>query len=365
MRRKRLKVALIYNADTGSMPERPEDRGSVADLRVMIRQMARALRAHNHDVLVLALNQDMFAFQRQLRRFNPDIVFNQYEDVVHGALYEMRVAAIVRMMGYPLTGSPALALGLSRYKYMTASLLQGANVRVPPQTRLLEKIGDVNRTAWVFPLIMQPAQEHAGVGLDRTSVVHTKGALREKTRQILTEFHQPALIQQFLPGREFNIGMLGGRRMRVMPLAEVDYSKLPEHIPPIMSYAAKFIENSEEYRKTRVTCPAVIESELAREITTTALRAVRAIGAWGYARVDIRLDQDGRPCVLDVNCNPSLEPEVALARSAETAGIAYPDMLNMIINAALEQQPYDAYVPMQGAFASPALARTAAAKVRS
>jgi D-alanine-D-alanine ligase len=237
-------------------------------------------------------------------------------------------------------------------------------VRVPPQTRLLEKIGDVNGTPWIFPLILQPAQEHAGVGLDRTSVVHTKGALRDKTRQILTEFHQPALVQQFLPGREFNIGMVGGRRMRVMPLAEVDYSHLPGRIPPIMSYAAKFIETSEEYRKTRVICPAVVEPELAREITTTAMRAVRALGAWGYARVDIRLDDEGRPCVLDVNCNPSLEAEVALARSAEKAGIPYPDLLQMIVNAALEQQPYDAYVPMLGAFTTPALARAAAAKAR-
>src|SRR5947209_18495271 len=103
----------------------------------MIRRIARGLRKAGHTVTVLPLAHDLFAFQRRLRRLRPDVVFNQYDDVVHGALYEMRVSALVRMMGFPMTGSPALALGLSRYKYMSASLLVGAGIPVPPNTALL------------------------------------------------------------------------------------------------------------------------------------------------------------------------------------------------------------------------------------
>lgn len=354
-RRKQLRVALVYNADPGTTPEQPEDRGSTADLRIMIRQMARALRQAGNHVQVLPLEHDLFQFQRRLRRYHPDVVFNQYEDVVHGALYEMRLAAIVRMMGYPLTGSPALPLGLSRYKYMAASLLHGAGVPVPPQTMLLERVHDTDRHAWHFPLIIQPSQEHAGIGLDRTSVVFSRKALRERVRLILRTYNQPALVQSFLPGREFNVSILGGRRMRVLPLAEVDYSLLPPEIPPIMSYAAKFIETSEEYRKTSVICPAAVEPELAREIAAVALRAFRALGGWGYGRVDMRLDAEGRPYVLEVNCNPSLEPGIALARSAEQAGIGYPQLMQMVIKAALEGVPHDAIVPMLGAFGASAL----------
>src|SRR5260370_42140935 len=104
----------------------------------MIRVIARALRSLGHTVTVLPLASYLFAFQRRLRRLRPDVVFNQYDDVVHGALYEMRLAALVRMMGYPMTGSPALALGLTRYKFMTASLLAGAGIPIPPNTAMLE-----------------------------------------------------------------------------------------------------------------------------------------------------------------------------------------------------------------------------------
>ena len=344
--RRRLHVVLVYNGDREATVERAEDRGSTADLRSMIRHMARALRSIGYRVTVLALARNLFAFQRKLRRLAPDVVFNQYDDVVHGALYEMRLPAVVRMMVFPVTGSSALAIGLSRYKYMTNSLYLGAGIRIAPSTELLERVGDVDRHKWHFPLIVQPSQEHAGIGLDRNSVVHCKKALRDKTRELLRDFRQPVLVQGFLPGREFNVGIVGGRRPRVMPLAEVDYSQLPPEIPPIMSYAAKSLEGTEEYAKTSVCCPAVVEPELAREVIATALRAFRAVGAWGYGRVDVRLDSEGRPCVLEVNCNASLEEGCGLARQAAQAGIAYPRLLQMIVKAALEGPPYDANIPM-------------------
>ncbi|HAK94584.1 MAG TPA: hypothetical protein DCM87_06185 [Planctomycetes bacterium] len=342
----RLHVALIYNADTDVGPEAPQDHGGTAGLRQMVHTQARALRRLGHKVTIVPLARDLSTFQRRLRRLDPQVVFNQYDDVLHGALYEMRVAAVVRMMGFPMTGSSALALGLTRYKYMSASLLQGAGIPIPPSTVLIEKISDVKRYRGHPPLIVQPGQEHAGVGLDRSSVVDSKNALRLKVARILSTYKQPALVQRFLPGREFNVGIVGGRRLRVLPLAEVDYDELPPDIPPIMSYAAKWIETSVEYQRTSVRCPAPVDAELARQISTTALRAFRAVGGWGYGRVDIRLDDAGVPRVLEVNCNPCLEAGVGLARSARVAGIEFSQLLQLILNAALEGHPFDMNVPM-------------------
>jgi D-alanine-D-alanine ligase len=340
------RIALIYNAFEEAALEPGLDHGATWHLVQSVRSIARTLRKLGHAVSLVPLAEDLAVFQRRLLRLQPDVVFNQYDDVVHGALYEMRVATLVRMMGFPITGSPALGLGLSRYKYMCASLLQGAGVPIPACTAMLERIGDVDGRSWQFPLIVQPSQEHAGIGVDRRSVVTSKRALRSKVREIITEYHQPALAQAFLHGREFNVGIAGGRRPRVFPLAEVDYSRLPPDIPPIMSYAAKFLEDTPEYQTIRVICPAKVDPALAASIGDTALRAFRAIGGWGYGRVDIRLDGDCLPHVLEVNCNPLLERGVGLARSAQRAGIDFPQLLQLIVKAAFEGPPYDLNLPI-------------------
>jgi D-alanine-D-alanine ligase len=343
---KKLRVALIYNAFTDSQPDEKADTGSLHYLRQMIRGIARGLRRLRHDVVVMPLAGDLSVLQRKLDRLRPDVVFNQYDDVVHGALYEMRVAAFIRMLGYPITGSPALGLGLSRDKFMSLSLLKGAGLPIPPSTALVERLGDIDGYKWTFPLIVHAAQEHAGIGLDRESVVDTKTALKEKAREILRTYKQPALVQHFLKGREFNVGLLGGRKVQVLPLAEVDYSRLPRKIPPIMSYAAKWVETSVEYQRTDVICPARVDQAMSALIGKTAVKAFRVVGGWGYGRVDIRLDENGEPFILEVNCNPCLDSGMGLARSAEKAGITYPQLLQSIIKAAFEGPPYDRHLPI-------------------
>jgi D-alanine-D-alanine ligase len=344
---KRLHIALVYNSASAVEPDVPGDQGGTEALRREMLHLAHALRKLGYRVTVLPLAEDLFSFQRRLRRLKPDAVFNQYDDVVHGALYEMSVAALVSMLGYPMTGSSALALGLTRYKYVCANLLHGAGIPIPPQTELIEQMKDVDRCRWAFPLIVQPCREDAGIGLERDSIVNTKQALRAKVRMVMKTYRQPVLVQRFLPGREFNVGILGGRRLRVLPLAEVNYDELPPEIPPIMSYAAKWLENTVEYQKTSVVCPAMVEPELAREISRTALQAFRAVGAWGYGRVDLRLDEQGVPRVLEVNCNASLEEGIGLARAAKVAGINYLQVLQSIVKAALERPPFEVVLPMQ------------------
>jgi D-alanine-D-alanine ligase len=343
---KKLRVALIYNAYTDSQPDEKADTGSLHYLRQMIRGIARGLRRVGHQVAVLPLAGDLAYLQRKLSVLRPDVVFNQYDDVVHGALFEMRIAAFIRMLGYHMTGSPALGLGLSRYKYMSLSLLKGAGMPIPPSTALVERMSEIDEHKWTFPLIVHAAQEHAGIGLGRDSVVETKKALKEKVREILRTYKQPALIQRFLPGREFNVGLLGGRTVRVLPLAEVDYSRLPKAIPPIMSYAAKWVETSVEYKRTEVICPAKVDAGLTALISKTAVKAFRAVGGWGYGRVDVRLDESGQPIILEVNCNPCLDSGMGLARSAEQAGIDYPHLLRDIVKAAFEGPPYDMHLPI-------------------
>jgi D-alanine-D-alanine ligase len=177
-------------------------------------------------------------------------------------------------------------------------------------------------------------------------VVTSVKALRRQVSLILRDYQQPAMAQRFLPGREFNIGILGGYKLQVLPFAEVNYSALPAEIPPIMSYAAKWMGNSIEYKRTSVVCPAEVTPDLGRRLSELTVAAFRVLGGWGYGRVDLRLDEHGEPHILEVNCNPCLEEDVALARSARAAGIGYLDLLQRIIQAALDKPPFDADVPM-------------------
>jgi len=352
-RPKKYRVALIYNAYQDFEAESKADGGSVRHLRQMIRRMARAMRSLGHKVTVVPIVGDLNSLQRKLRRLRPHVVFNQYDDVVHGALYEMRVAAFIPMLGFPMTGSPALGLGLSRFKHMALGLLKGAEIPIPPATTLIERLSDLNGRKWSYPLIVHPGQEHAGIGLGRDSVVFSLTALRQKVKDILHTYRQPVLVQRFLPGREFNVGILGGRKLRVLPLAEVDYSRLPEGIPPIMSYAAKYVASSVEFKRTRVICPAEVDPALGALIAGTAVKAFRAVAGWGYGRVDIRLDEESLPRVLEVNCNPCLDEGVGLARSAKTAGIGYPELLQSVIKAAFEGPLYDMKLPIFNMTAPP------------
>jgi len=140
-------------------------------------------------------------------------------------------------------------------------------------------------------------------------------------------------------------------------VAEVDYSRLPRKIPPILSYAAKWVETSVEYKRTTIICPARVDAELSALLSRTAVKAFRAVGGWGYGRVDIRLDENGEPVILEVNCNPCLDSGMGLARSAEREGIAYPELLQIIVKAAFEGPPYDMHLPIFSSARNAGLAR--------
>jgi D-alanine-D-alanine ligase len=149
--------------------------------------------------------------------------------------------------------------------------------------------------------------------------------------RVLESYRQPALIERYLDGREFNVSVLGNDEPRVLPISEIDYSKLPPEVPRILFYEAKWMEDSPYYLETPAICPARgLSASLARKIEQIARRAFMAMGCRGYARVDMRVGR-GRPYVLEVNGNPSLAPNAGLARSARQAGLTYPDLVSRIL----------------------------------
>jgi D-alanine-D-alanine ligase len=187
-----------------------------------------------------------------------------------------------------------------------------------------------------FPLIVKPVAEDASIGVGAEAVVHSVPALRRRVAYIVEHYRQAALAEAFVVGREFNISVWGDPP-QVLPLAEIDFCGFSNPYDRIVSYAAKWEEDSFEYQNTPVLCPASVEPEVGERIITTALRAWEAIGCQGYARVDMRLSEEGIPYVVEVNCNPDLSPDAGFYRAARAAGFTYADMAVRILAIAWRQ----------------------------
>ena len=260
------------------------------------------------------------------------VVFNLVEALA-GDLHDVNlVPAVCRALGKGATGSdtPALLLGLN--KWQTKAVLQQAGI--PTAAAVLVPVGEPVRPA-ALPagrVIVKPAATDASEGIDDASLFDRPGpALFRAVRRIHREFGQPALIEQFVDGREINASIVqDGGRARVMPLAEIDFSAFPPDRPRILNYASKWLPDTFEYRHTPRVIPAPLPVRVAARVRATALAAWSAVGLRDYARVDFRVAEDGTPYVLEVNPNPDIDPEAGFA-AAVKATMPYEEYVRIMI----------------------------------
>jgi len=186
-------------------------------------------------------------------------------------------------------------------------------------------------------MIVKPAQEDASVGIDDNSVVYNLSDLRKRIRFIHQEFEQPALVEEYIEGRELNAAILGSLKPVVLPISEIDFSGLHDSMHRIVSYAAKWLQGTIEYNGTKGVCPALIPARTEAMIRDIAMRCYHLIGCRDYARVDFRLTKEGEPYVLEVNPNPDISDDAGFARSARAYGLTFPQVIGKIVESALER----------------------------
>jgi D-alanine-D-alanine ligase len=278
-------------------------------------------------------------FPGRLRAARPDIVFNIAEGL-HGPNREAHVPAICEFYDVPYTGSDPLTLSLSLDKRRAKDVFQAAGVpapggilvRGPNERQLALRIA--------LPVIVKPAFEGSSMGIPETALCESPDAVLGAVDHVLAEYHQPALVESFLPGREFTCAILGnGEAARVLPVVEIRFDALPADAKPIYGYEAKWVWDRPESPLPIFRCPARMDARLAAEVERTALEAYGALGCRDWSRVDIRLDGEGIPHVLEINPLPGVLPDPdqnsCFPKAARAAGLDYEAMIQAVLDAAL------------------------------
>jgi D-alanine-D-alanine ligase len=333
-----LKVGIAFDDSSRRHPEAPPDglesRGGIV---CVVREIERALVEIGHEPVRLGVDIPIERSVAAVRAAGPDVIFNLCEGFCGRSSGEVAVAGLFELLEIPYTGSDPVALALGLNKGRTKEILSYHGVATPNHVILPDR-----DFAWEddldFPLIVKPAREDASLGITRHSVVKDLAELREQVELVTARYRQPALVEEYVNGREFNVTVIGNDPPEVMPLSEIDFSGLPRGIPRIVTHEAKWEEESDEYKGTVAVCPARVEEETAAEIATAALAAYRLIGCRDYARVDIRLSRRKKPYVLEVNPNPDLSMDAGVVRAAKARGWDHSALVKRILEMALRRK---------------------------
>jgi D-alanine-D-alanine ligase len=310
----------------------PFDFYSECDSPATVEAIAGALRAYGHQVHLVEASEDLPTW---FLTHPVDAVFNIAEGT-HGQHRESFVPAILESLGIPFTGSDSLTLALALDKARTKQVLTYEGVKTPAW-QLFSSSDEPLNPSLSFPLIVKPNHEGSAKGVWRESVVHDEPSLRRQIRRIHERYHQEALVEEFVEGLELTVGVLGNGDPRALPVLEIDFSSCGESGEFFYSWRMKEYQGHAELGLTPTFhCPARLEPELAARVQAIAVKAHQALGCLDLSRTDIRLRCDGTPFVLEVNPLPGLDPfESNFPIMTTSAGIAYPALINHLVDLAL------------------------------
>jgi len=350
----RLRVALVCNLkrNVPVAADAPPDALAEYDSAETAEALEEALVAAGHQVVRLEADETLLDTVRQVA---PDICFNIAEGL-RGDARESHVPALLEMLGIPYTGSKVLAHAISLDKAMTKRIWREAGLPTPP-FQVFRRGDETLPPGLAFPLFVKPLHEGTGMGISDNSVVPDEAALRQQVRWVIRTYRQPALVERFLPGREFTIGLIGNARhsdhdwgmagrngrsglyghrgFHLFPVLEIDAAVGAGQ--GVYNAAAKAYDPGEEGAPLYL-CPADIPAPLERELKHLAVEGFEAVGALDVGRVDFRLDATGRPQLLEINTLPGLNPRVSdLCIMARAEGMAYEDLINEVLNLALDR----------------------------
>jgi D-alanine-D-alanine ligase len=321
-----MKIVLLHTKDAADPPEDP-----------VLGQLEEALRARGDVAVRLAVDAEVEPVVAALRREQPDLIFNLAESFAGKSALESNVAALLNLMGLRYTGSSPAGLIIAGDKTLTKKVLSFHGIKTPQFATVYR--GSVDWAGNLhFPVIIKPPQEDASLGITSKSVVRDVKGLLETIERMQKEFDQPALVEEFVDGREFYVGVIGNANVQALPVIELDFSGFPADRPKIASWEAKWGEDGEgsgaEFAGTKSIFPENVAPELVEKMQRAAIDSFDALRLRDYARIDLRVTDAGDVYVIEVNPNCYLERESEFARAAAKGGMEYPALIERIIELA-------------------------------
>lgn len=329
-------VLVLYNQIDSSDPAFHESRSGVL---AQVQAVLEALDKLGIESQSLAV-ENLPHLVSLLKQRKEKLIFNLIEEFPASARDACAVPALCEAFGAGCTGNGTEALFLAQDKGRTRAILTAVGLPCP--------VGLILEPGRPFPkdkfkkglYIIKPVCSDASEGITQDSIVTIPSPQAvEQVEKIHQTFHQAALIEQFIPARELNVSILEtAGKLRVLPLAEIDFSAFPEGIPRIVDYLAKWVKDSFAYQNTPRLIPAPLEESLAETIRGLAIQAWQALDCRGYARVDFRLDEKNRPYILEINPNPDISPDAGFAAALAAASIPYERFVWLMLQNAIQNR---------------------------
>lgn len=332
-----LKVVVLYNLL--ERLQKGEEKDILAEDGILeeIGAVEEAIQGLGHQCSVLAVREEIFTVIHWLREIQPDVVFNLCESVYGNSCWEMNIPALLELFQIPYTGSPPLTLGLCQDKGKVKDILLSQGIQTP-RYQIVDRPSVPVRDP-LFPMIVKPLHEDGSLGISKESVVFDEKALRRQIRYILDRYHQPALVEEFIEGRELNVSLMEIQgRIEVLPISEIDYSEFPEGIPRICGYEAKWMQESLEYQRSKPICPAPLKEGIRKRIEQVAIQVFKLFRCRDYARIDLRVNPEGKIYIIEVNPNPDISPQSGMTRSIKTQGMTYAEFIGNLLERALQRK---------------------------
>jgi len=331
-----LRTLIVYN-DSESGSDADDDPDLISEVAVKDEAdavhdaLSTSSKCHASVLPLKNLSRDI----EKIKALEPELIFNLCEGLNGDSSLEMCVASVWETIGIPYTGNPPLTLGLSRNKVLSKMIFKSAGIPTP-DFEVFNYVPD--NTCLEFPVIAKPAEEDASLGISVSSISHDISSLKKSVSHIISKYKQPALVEKFIDGREFNLSVLGNNPPKVIGVAEIDFSSLDKKLPRITSYESKWIKDHVMYSKTPSICPANVDEKLKSELESVALKTYRVLGGRDYGRIDIRVDKrDNTPYVLEYNPNPDISPDAGFAKALKAAGISYEEFVFTIAEEAIKR----------------------------